>query len=311
VAVRVTLHKHRIGIFETIQLLAAFLLAIASVLFFTPNHGELAVGLSSLVLATAIYPVIFLWFQRLADQRNFWVFGTWCAALVVAGAAWTMPSGVAAAMLLAIAGCAAFFLGAHINSRMLELHGAVFLCAAVAISEMPRYVFGALASSLPDRPKMSVFVISIAAALAFIGDRELEGSPRTAKVLQFVPALVAACGVSALLAHGVFALSALAVVPEAQHLAFLRTLTVSIMSLSFAFAGSRWGWVAMTRLAYVALVFVAAKLLFEDLRHGHMVFIAGSISLFAISLIAVPRMVRWGAKARHAHSHEALAPPGS
>jgi predicted tellurium resistance membrane protein TerC len=53
----------------------------------------------------------------------------------------------------------------------------------------------------------------------------------------------------------------------------------------------------MTRLAYVTLAFVAAKLIFEDLRHGHMVFIAGSIFLFAITLIAVPKLVRVGAKA--------------
>ena len=63
----------------------------------------------------------------------------------------------------------------------------------------------------------------------------------------------------------------------------------------------------MTRLAYVALAFIAAKLLFEDLRHGHMVFIAGSICLFAVTLIAVPRLVRWGARARAAHSQELLA----
>ena len=148
---------------------------------------------------------------------------------------------------------------------------------------------------------MSVFVLSIAAAVAFLEDQESGDSPWTRKTLQFIPALVAACGVSALLAHGVLALFALVVVPEAHHMAFLRTLTVSFVSLCFALAGSRWGSVAMTRLAYAALAFIAAKLLFEDLRHGHMAFIAGSIFLFAISLIAVPRLVRWGARARQAH----------
>jgi predicted tellurium resistance membrane protein TerC len=50
----------------------------------------------------------------------------------------------------------------------------------------------------------------------------------------------------------------------------------------------------MRYLAYGALAFLAAKLLFEDLRHGHMEFIAASIFVFAITLIAVPRLVRMG-----------------
>jgi predicted tellurium resistance membrane protein TerC len=63
----------------------------------------------------------------------------------------------------------------------------------------------------------------------------------------------------------------------------------------------------MTRMAYVALAFVAAKLLFEDLRHGHMEFTAGSIFLFAITLIAVPRLVRMGTKSRaEAHARTPL-----
>ena len=92
-------------------------------------------------------------------------------------------------------------------------------------------------------------------------------------------------------------LSKLAIALDAHHIAFLRTLAISMISLVLAFVGSRWGRITMTRLAYVALAFVAAKLVFEDLRLGHMGFIAGSIFLFAITLIAVPKLVRMGAKA--------------
>jgi hypothetical protein len=37
---------------------------------------------------------------------------------------------------------------------------------------------------------------------------------------------------------------------------------------------------------------IAVKLVFEDLRLGHMELIAASIFLFAITLIAVPRIAR-------------------
>jgi hypothetical protein len=82
------------------------------------------------------------------------------------------------------------------------------------------------------------------------------------------------------------------------HVAFIRTLAVCAIALAMAFGGSRWGRLEMTRLAYGALAFVAAKLIFEDLRHGRMEFIAGSIVLFALTLIAVPRLVRMTPKTR-------------
>jgi predicted tellurium resistance membrane protein TerC len=50
----------------------------------------------------------------------------------------------------------------------------------------------------------------------------------------------------------------------------------------------------LNQIAYAALAFVAAKLIFEDLRHGHFEFIAASIFLFAISLMIVPRLSRLG-----------------
>jgi predicted tellurium resistance membrane protein TerC len=50
----------------------------------------------------------------------------------------------------------------------------------------------------------------------------------------------------------------------------------------------------LIQITYAALAFVAAKLIFEDLRHGHFEFIAASIFLFAISLMIVPRLSRMG-----------------
>ena len=60
--------------------------------------------------------------------------------------------------------------------------------------------------------------------------------------------------------------------------------------------GSRWRRLEMTRVAYAAVAFVAAKLLFEDLRHGRMEFIAASIFVFALTLIGVPQLARMGTR---------------
>ena len=68
-------------------------------------------------------------------------------------------------------------------------------------------------------------------------------------------------------------------------------------ALALADAGSRWRRIELTRIAYATLGLVAAKLLLEDLPLGHLEFIAASIFLFALTLIAVPRLARIEQKA--------------
>ena len=303
---RAAVHQLRIGIFEVIQMMIAFLLAITSVLYFAPARGESAAGVLCLVLSAVLYGITFGWLRGQGEARNLRVFGTWSAALLIVGASWALPH-QGAAMLLAIAASVAYWIGSRVGSRMLELHGAACLAAAAVISGMAMYVFAALAGSVPNGPGLSILLVFVCAVAAFAADRKIPDETWRAKALQFVPAFVAVCGTCALLVHGILALTAFAMTIEAHHTAFLRTLTVSIVSLGLAFAGSRCGWAVVTRLAYVALAFLAAKLLFEDLRHGHMVFIAGSICLFAVTLIAVPRMARWGGRSRVAEHPELIA----
>jgi predicted tellurium resistance membrane protein TerC len=89
-------------------------------------------------------------------------------------------------------------------------------------------------------------------------------------------------------------LIALSVSPGPHHLAFIRTLTICAAALALAFSGAHWRRVELTRIGYATLALVAAKLVLEDLRHGHLEFIAASIFLFAVTLIAVPRIARMG-----------------
>jgi hypothetical protein len=91
-------------------------------------------------------------------------------------------------------------------------------------------------------------------------------------------------------------LTALKVIPEAHHLAFIRTLTVCTAAIALAFSGAHWRRMELTRIGYATLGLLALKLVFEDLRHGHLAFIAASIFLFAITLIVVPRVARMGQK---------------
>lgn len=297
IAVRVILHQRRISAFESIQGMIAFLLLASCVLVFAPKNGSAALGILCALLSAAAYAASFLRLRHLAEPRNFRVFIFWSGALLVAGALWSLPP-AGAEMALAIAGSAAYIIAAQINFRTLEFHGSLFLCVAAVFSGMARFVFETLAGSSPGKPTLAVWIMAISAAAAYAVAKDSRDDHWVGQGLRLVPALLAASAISGLLVNGALALAALVVSLDAHHVAFLRTLVICAVSLGLAFAGSRWGRFTMMRLAYLALAFVLAKLLFEDLRHGRMEFIAGSIFIFAITLIAVPRLVRMGGKPR-------------
>jgi hypothetical protein len=50
----------------------------------------------------------------------------------------------------------------------------------------------------------------------------------------------------------------------------------------------------LTRIGYATLGLAAAKLVFEDLRLGHLGFIAASIFIFAVTLIVTSGIARGG-----------------
>jgi hypothetical protein len=307
VATRTALLQRRISIFEVLQTTIAFFLAVSSILFFAPHSGLLILGVVSLVLAASCYAAVFLRFREIADSRNFHIFGIWSLFLLLAGALWCLPPSLAA-MCMGIAALASIVIGTQLECRMLEFHGLVFLAAAAAASQLPQYTFHALAGSVPTKPGLSIFVVSASAVLCYAAGKERTGEAWQQQILHLVPAFIAACAVSALLVQGLLGLAALAISLDVFHVAFIRTLTVCALSLSLAFGGSCYRRLEMSRIAYAALAFVAAKLFFEDLRHGRMEFIAASIFLVALTLIAVPRLVRMGHKTeaalRQAHHEE-------
>ena len=295
-AVRVILQQKKIGVFESIQAMIGFLLLISSVRFFMPQNANAALGVLCATLSAAAYATSFMRLRQFVDRRSFHVFAAWSAMLLIAGSLWLLPPS-GAGIALAIAGLAAYILAARFELRILELHGAVFLCTATVISGVAIYIFNALAGLLPGRPAATVWIIACCAVTAYaVGEDKSDGW--LAQSPHLISALLAVSAICALLVGGGLALATLAISLELHHIAFLRTSVVAAMSLCLAFTGSRWGRVALTRIAYVVLVFVALKLLFEDLRHGHMGFTAGSIFLFAVSLIAVPGLVRRGARLR-------------
>lgn len=287
--------RKTISVFEAIQAVAAFALAVSGVMYFAPGAGMAVFGIVCLILASACYAALFLRIMPSEDKRNRIVFGFWSAALTLAGVAWTLPPAAAAACLGAGA-LVAIVIGVRREIAMLELHGLLFLVAAALISKAPEYAFEELAGSVAAKPGLMLIAAGVCSVLFYAASKERPGERWPLQILHLIPALLAAFALAALIVQGLLGLAAFAVNLGVHHVALIRTFTLCAISAAFAFGGSRWGRLEMTRIAYATLAFVAAKLLFEDLRHGRMEFIAGSIFLFALTLIVVPRLVRMGAR---------------
>ncbi len=296
VVLRTTLLGRKITVFETSQAMIAFLLAASTILYFEPRSGAEVLGLVCLLFSAACYVAGFVLFSEAAESRNSRVFSTWAASLFLAGSLLCLPPFWLAACL-GLAAIAATVLGVRLSRLALRFHGLVFLGAATIASGLLEYDFHALVGTLPARLTVGICLISACGLVCYAAGATGPQQGWKQQFLHLATAALAVFALAALLVQGLLWLTALRISsPEAHPFAFIRTLALCALALALAFAGSRWRRAELTRIAYATLALVAAKLLFEDMRQGRLEFIAASIFLFAITLIAVPRLARMGQK---------------
>ena len=283
--------RRKITGFETVQSMVAFLLSMSSVLFLAPQVSVRIVGMICLLFAAACYAAAFRLFRGAPEPRNFHVFALWSAGLLLAGLLLSFPPAWAVA-LLALAAMGSAILAARMCCLTLECHGIIYLTAAALSCGLLEYSFQALAGTMPAAVAPSILLVSGCALFCYGAAREREGEAWQQQALHLASALLAVCAASALAAQSTVRLLALRITPDVFHVALIRTLVLCAIALGLAFSGSRWQRPEMRRIAYAALGLLAIKLLFEDLRHGRLEFIAASIFLFALTLIGVPRLAR-------------------
>jgi hypothetical protein len=283
--------RRKITAFETVQSMVAFLLWMTSMMFLVPQVSGRIVGMICLLFAAACYAAAFRLFRGAPEPRNFHVFALWSAGLLLAGIPLSFPPAWAVA-LLALAAMGGAILAGRMCCITLECHGIIYLTAAALSCGLLEFSFQALAGTMPAKVAWSIPLVAGCALFCYGAAREREREAWQQQALHLVSALLAVCAVSALAAQGALRLLALGITPDVFHVALVRTLVLCAVALALAFAGSRWERPEMRRIAYASLGLLAIKLLFEDLRYGHLEFIAASIILFALALIAVPRLAR-------------------
>jgi hypothetical protein len=285
---------HRpISFFDTGQAAIAFLLAAVSVLRFGSGLGGTALGVACLFFAAAGYSVVFAYFARSPEQRNFHVYASGSAALFVAGCTLSFNP-IARTLCFCVAALVATVLGVRSKYLTLEFHGLVYLAAAAFTSGLAVYAGHALVGAFPAAPAWTVWIACASAILCYTVVTRFRGERWPQRLLYLISASL---GVGAVVTTLLFALVWIASITAGTatpHVAVLRTLMTCAAALALASLGSRWHRIELVWIAYSTPAFVAAKLLFEDLRSGHPGSIAASIFLFAVTLILVPRLVRYG-----------------
>jgi hypothetical protein len=291
VAVRTTLLRHQITLFEAAQTIVAFLLAAAAVLHFGRAIDGRAFGVFCLLLAPACYAAIYLCFDGAAQHRNYRVYSLWSTALLLAGC-FLCLSPLWLAILLGMAAILATYLGVRESRKVLELHGLVYLIAVAFASGLMGYASHALAGEFPAPPSGIVWVICAAVVLCYAIEGEFKTTQWQQRLLQTISASLAVGALATLLLTALVWLTSVVIAPSAFHVAVIRTLTGCALALVLAFLAPRWDRTELVWLAYATLVLIALKLLLEDLRLGHPEFIAASIFLYAVTLMLVPRLAR-------------------
>lgn len=289
--------RQRITFFETAQTLVAFLLAAWSVLVFWSGVGATVLGVLCLISSVTGYAVVFVCFGAAPQQRNYHVYAAGSAALFLAGGYLCLPP-VWLVLCLGLAAIVATILGVRTGRLTLEFYGLAFLAAAAFSSGLFVYVLRAFAGTFPSSPTWLVWFVSTSAVLCYAVERRFQAEQWKHRLLYILSASVAVSATTALLVWAMVRLTAVSIPPGISTIAVIRTLTTCVIALVLAYSGSRWRRTELGWLAYGALVFIASKLLFEDLRQGRLEFTAASIFLYAITLLSVPRLMRLGERAR-------------
>lgn len=307
IAISTLLRRQTIGIFEMGQTVLAFALAIYNALRITHDAAAPEIGALCLLLAAMCYLVMLTRFDSPAQARNYHVFATWGAALLVTGSLFLLQPAIVG-LCLSIVAVAATFSGIRPVRWTLSFHGLVYLGLAGYFSGLWSFATGALAGALSAPSTLTLWTTIVAAVLCCSAawSKADSEAPRLQTALRLLFSSATIYAGAALAIAGMVWITSGGLAPTAPRMAVIRTLVLCATILTLSFLGARRNHAELIWIAYTTIALCAVKLLYEDLRYGTAGSIALSLSLYGIIWLLAPRLLR-GRETPKKEGEEALA----
>ena len=282
------IRRTRISAFEILQSAITLLLACCGILYFGLSGGEVLVGVICLMLTGALYAALFSTAHAPIQDRNRAVLSIWSAALFLIGSLLCIPSHWRAEWL-GTSSVAVALVNARTNLLFLAIHANVFLVGAALVSGLFVYAGQVLTESPSQMPSFTVCFVLLCAMVCHLASHT---TPYHARAVSYISATLCVLVSLLLVAHGFIALLAWHTEPALHHMALLRSLAFCLVALALSLGGAAWERRELIHLAYAVVVAEGLKLLLQDLRNGHLIYMSASICLFALTLIALPRIAK-------------------
>jgi len=296
--VRSIVLRVRISALESTQLAITALLAVWGVLRITHGSGGTAIGALMLLGGSLCYFAAFAYLARGTGRLNFHFYSGCGLAFILTGSFFTFPNSPLV-VELCLAAAVTTALGVIGHSATLDLHGVVYLGAAVYASHLLEYAAGALAGTHTSSPTALVLFTAAVTLLCSAIVSRYPGERWMDRFLRLLPAILAAYSAAALAVATIVWLMAPGASLAPPQLAVIRTVVTCAAALLLVFVGSRWNRREFVWMAYGAVVLGGFKLVVEDLRLGNTRSLALSLFFYGAVLILIPRLGRVFLSASH------------
>lgn len=265
--------------------------------------AESTLGWAAMIAAAGYYTVAFTVVrQRHGRGRGFFYFASLALVFLFLGSR-AVADGPWLAWAWIVLGLVAAVLGGKFDRVTLRAHSAIYLLLA----SFQTGLFGSAFDSYFGSPASSwrgMDISGLVALLVMTGcywilalTHRPEELTKARRLPRFFVGVMCLIGFSSLAI--VLLVRVLAGVPpeaDAAIVAVVRTGIMAVAALGLAVAGGRKNLVELGWLVYPLLALGLGKLLWEDLRCGSPLAMAGSFALFGTALILAPKILRSGRK---------------
>ena len=288
---RTLVRRHNLALFEAGQVMVVFVLAWLGVLRATHQAWAAGIGLFCMVAAAACYFAAHAAFDSAPRSRDYYIFSSWAAALLLAGT-WMVLPGTVLALSLALCALVSTWLGLRWGRLTPSFHGGLYLAGAGIASGLLVYASLALFDGFPPSPSWVAIAVASLSIASYAIVWRLRSDQWQHRLIRLLFATQAIYSVAAFATTGIVWLIWTSASATPPRLAGVHTLVTCAAALLIGPMGARRNRVELVWISYGAMGLCTLKLLFEDLRTGSAASIAVSLFLYGIVWVVLPRLNR-------------------